>query len=80
VLIDPNLLPPQPHDDIDAGNLVAIQQGRHLANKHVACGNVHEFIFVFDKKVVVRRIVSIEIVLRGINCDMTQEAHFGELV
>jgi len=61
-------------------NLVAFRRRRHRANEHVARGNVHEFIFVFDKKMVMCRIVGVEIGLRGINRDMTQETHFGELV
>src|SRR5262249_48324695 len=73
------LLPPQPHDD-DASDLVALWRPRGLTNEQGTHGNVHEFIFILDEKVMVSGIVGVEVGLGRIHRDLTQQAEVGELV
>jgi len=74
------LLPPQPYDDVDASDLVTLWRRRGLANEQGTHGNVHEFIFILDEKVMVSGIVGVEVGLGRIHRDLTQQAEVGELV
>ena len=65
------LLPPQPDDDVDTSDLIALWRSRGLTNEQVARGDVHQFIFVLDEKVMVSGIVSVEVGLRCIDGDST---------
>jgi hypothetical protein len=64
------LLRSQPNDDIDAGDLVAVWRLRGLTNEQSTHGDVHEFIFVLDEKVVVRGIVGVEVGFGRIDRDL----------
>ena len=71
---------PQPYDDVDASDLIALWRRRDLTKEQVAHGDVHEFIFVLDEKVMVSGIVGVEVGLRRIDRDLTQQTEVGELM
>ena len=67
-------------DDIDAGDLVAFGGGRRLVDDVLGAGNVDERVMAFDKEMVMRRGVSVEVGLRAVDGDLAQQAGFGELM
>jgi len=80
-MIGSPLLSPQPYDDVDAGDLIALWRYRGLTKKHRSThGDVHEFILVFNKKVMVSGIVGVEVGFGRIDRDLAQQTELGELV
>src|SRR5262245_28895100 len=51
----------QPHNDVNAGDLVAFRRGRRLADDYLGVWNVEHLILAFDEEMVVRRRIGIEI-------------------
>ena len=77
-MIGSPLLSPQPYDDVDAGDLIALWRYRGLTKKHrSAHGDVHEFILVFNKKVMVSGIVGVEVGFGRIDRDLAQQTELG---
>jgi hypothetical protein len=70
-MIGSPLLSPQPYDDVDTGDLIALWRHRGLTNKRGSThGDVHEFIFVLDEKVMVSGIVRVEVGFGRIDRDL----------
>ena len=74
------LLPPQPYDDVDTSDFIALWRLRGLTNEQGTHGDVHEFIFVLDEKVMVSGIVGVEVGLGRIDRNLPQQTEVGELV
>src|SRR5215471_13241887 len=55
------LLAPQSHNDVDARDLITFGRNRRVANHHIAGRNVEQLVLVLDEKVMVHRIVGVEI-------------------
>src|SRR5215471_15125710 len=80
-MIGSPLLSPQPYNDVDAGDLIALWRYRGLTKKHRSThGDVHEFILVFNKKVMVSEIVGVEVGFGRIDRDLAQQTELGVLV
>src|SRR6185312_9548177 len=80
VLWTPSGLLAQPHDHVDAGDLVAFRRCRGLADDHVGPRDVEHLVRAFDEEVVMRRDVGIEVGLGAVDRDLAQQADLGELV
>src|SRR5579863_2629291 len=74
------LLPPQPHHDVDAGDLVTFRGRRRLADHDIVRRNIEQIVLVLDEEVMVLGIVGVEIGLGAVDRDLAQQADFGELV
>lgn len=72
--------PAQPNDHVNAGDLVAFRRGWRLTDNHLGIWDVEYLIFAFDKEMMVRRRIGIEIGFRSIDRDLTEKADFRELV
>jgi hypothetical protein len=64
------LLRSQPYDDVDTGDLIALWRLRALTDEQGTHGDIHEFIFILDEKVMMSRIISIEVGLGRIDGDL----------
>ena len=73
-------LPSQPYDDVDTSDLIALWWHRTLTNEQSIHGDVHEFIFILDEKVMVSGIVGVEVGFGRIDRDLAQQTELGELV
>jgi hypothetical protein len=67
------LLRSQPCDDIDTGDLVTFWRLRSLTNEQSTHGDVHEFIFGLDEKVMMRGIVGVEVGFGRIDRDLANK-------
>ena len=70
----------QPHDHVDAGNLVAIRHVGHLRQHEVRVRNVDQLVIVLEIEVVMGRHVGVEIGLGAVDADLAQQAGIGQLV
>src|SRR5512139_23251 len=73
-------LSPQPYDDVNAGDFITFWRSRRLADDHLGPRDVEYRIFAFNKEMMMRGRVGIEIGFRPIDCDLTEKADFGELM
>jgi len=76
----PSAFPAQPHDHVNARDLVPLGRGWCLADNHLGIRDVEYLIFAFDKEMMVRRRIGIEIGLRSIDRDLTEKSDFRELM
>ena len=55
------LLAAQAHDDIDLGDLIALRWNGRFADHHIACRDILQLVLFLDEKVVVHRVIGVEI-------------------
>src|ERR1700733_9721474 len=60
----------QPHDHVDAGDLVALGHFRHLVQDQMRIGDVDQFVIVFKIEVMMRGHVGVEIGLGAVDADL----------
>ena len=70
----------EPHHDVDARDLIAVEHLWQIADAHARRGNVDQRVLAFDKEMVVIRRIGVEISLGTINRDLAQQPNVGELV
>jgi hypothetical protein len=73
-------LSPQAHSYINASDLKALRRCRGFADNYFCVRNIEHLVLAFNEEVMVRRDVGIKIGFRAINCDLSQQANFGELM
>src|SRR5215470_8042576 len=68
------------HKYVDAGDLEAFRRHRQLADNRLGVRNVDERVLTLDEEVVVLGDVGVEIGLRAVHRDLTQQPDLGELM
>src|SRR5262245_54375261 len=68
-------LAPQAHDHVDACNFIAFRRCRGLADDNVGIRNIEHLILTFDEEVMMGGDVGVEIGLRAVNRDLSQESY-----
>ena len=59
--LNSGLLAAQAHNDIDLGDLIALRWNGRFADHHVACRDIQQLVLFLDEKVVVHRVIGVEI-------------------
>jgi hypothetical protein len=61
-------------------NFVTIRWHRSVADDHIGRGDIHKFVTILDVEVMMFGIVRVEIRLRRVDSDLSQQANFGKLI
>src|SRR5438874_13455209 len=64
------LLAAQAHDHVDPGDFITLGRNGRLADDHVGCRNVEQLVLLLDEKVMVHRIIGVEISPRAVHRDL----------
>ena len=64
----------QPHDHVDAADLVAFRHVRHLLQHEMRIRDVDQLVIVFEIEVVMRADVGVEIGLGAVDADLAQQS------